>query len=103
MASPIAAILERVGLVEAASPVTGIAAAFGVASLVFYGADLAFFYRHRKRRTIELNSRAAQGAFLALALSSLLLLALIAAGTLERHVGAETVGPDCDTQDVSAA
>jgi hypothetical protein len=37
---------------------------------------------------MELNSRAAQGAFLALALSAILLLALLATGTLERHIGA---------------
>jgi len=87
-ATPIAALLARVELPEAASPAMVLAVLFGVSSLVLYGLDLAFFYRHRKRRTVELNSRAAQGAFLALALSAVLLLALLATGTLEQHVGA---------------
>lgn len=88
LASPIAASLEKVGLAATASPATGLAVALGMAALVLYGLDLAFFYRLRKRRAIELNSRAAQAAFLALALSGVLLLALLATGTLERHVGA---------------
>ncbi|WP_434722859.1 hypothetical protein [Mesorhizobium sp. RIZ17] len=87
-ASPIAALLARVELPEADSPAMVSAVLFGVSSLGLYGLDLAFFYRHRKRRTVELNSRAAQGAFLALALSAVLLLALLATGTLEQHVGA---------------
>lgn len=88
LASPIAAFLEKVGLAATTSPATGLAVALGMAALVLYALDLAFFYRHRKRRTIELNSGAAQGAFLALALSAILLLALLATGTLERHIGA---------------
>jgi len=88
LASPIVAVVERAGLTEAAKPATGLAVMFGMASVILYGVDLAFFYRRRKRRVIELNSRAAQGAFLALVLSAVLLFALLATGTLERHVGA---------------
>ncbi|WP_256754263.1 AbrB family transcriptional regulator [Mesorhizobium sp. Mes31] len=86
LTSPIAAALEKVGL--ATGSATALALALAIAALVLYGLDLSFFYRLRKRRAIELNSRAAQVAFLALALSGVLLLALLATGTLERHVGA---------------
>jgi len=87
-ASPIVAMVEGTGLMATPDTATGLAATLGLVSLVLYGVDLAFFYRHRKRRVIELNSRAAQGAFLALILSALLLLALLATGTLGQHVGA---------------
>ncbi len=69
-------------------PAVALAVLLGLVSLLFYGVDIVFFYRHRKRRTIELNSRSAEGAFLTLALSAVLLLALLASGTLARHVGA---------------
>jgi hypothetical protein len=88
LASPIVAMVERTGFMATPDTTTGLAAALGLVSLILYGVDLAFFYRHRKRRVIELNSRAAQGAFLALILSTLLLLALLATGTLGQHVGA---------------
>lgn len=88
LASPIVAMVEGTGLMATPDTATGLAATLGLVSLVLYGVDLAFFYRHRKRRVIELNSRAAQGAFLALILSALLLLALLATGTLGQHVGA---------------
>jgi hypothetical protein len=55
---------------------------------VLYGVDIVFFYRNRKRRNVELNVRAAGGAFLALFASTLLFFVLVAAGSLERHVGA---------------
>ncbi|TPK55820.1 hypothetical protein FJ546_28795 [Mesorhizobium sp. B2-4-19] len=85
---PIAAFLLKTGLPDATSPATVLAVLFGMACLILYGFDLTFFYRHRKRRIIELNSRAAQGAFLALALSAVLLLGLLATGTLDQHIGA---------------
>ncbi|MBN9244675.1 MAG: hypothetical protein J0I98_17970 [Mesorhizobium sp.] len=88
LASPIVAMVERTGFMATPDTATGLAAALGLVSLILYGVDLAFFYRHRKRRVIELNSRAAQGAFLALILSALLLLALLATGTLGQHIGA---------------
>jgi hypothetical protein len=67
---------------------TVLAGLTGLGATVFYGIDLVFFYRNRKRRKIELNSRSAIGAFAALYLSVLLLLALLASGTLAQHVGA---------------
>jgi hypothetical protein len=88
LAAPIVAMMEKTGFTAAPGAPAGLAAILGLVSLVLYGADLAFFYRHRKRRVIELNSRAAQGAFLALILSAVLLLALLATGTLGQHVGA---------------
>jgi hypothetical protein len=57
-------------------------------AVVFYGVDLVFFYRHRKRRNIELNSRSAIGAFAALYLSVALLVGLVATGTLGQHIAA---------------
>jgi hypothetical protein len=65
-----------------------LAALAGAAMLLFYGTDLVSFYRSRKRRQVELNVRAAGGAFLALFASALLFFVLVAAGTLERHLGA---------------
>ncbi len=58
------------------------------AALVFYCADLVFFYRNRKRRKIELNSRTAIGAFAGLYLSALLVAVLAIMGNLEQHVAA---------------
>ena len=63
----------------------------GLSSLVAlgcYGLDLFFFYRNRRRRNIELNSKSAIGAFAALYLSAVLLLGLLATGTLAIHAGA---------------
>lgn len=89
LAAPFAAVAaERTALAGAAGPAMGLAVVSATACLVLYGLDLAFFYRHRKRRVIELNSRAAQVAFLALTASAALLFVLLATGTLERHVGA---------------
>jgi hypothetical protein len=62
-----------------AAPLAGLAV---VAAIVFYGADLVFFYRNRKRRKIELNSRSAIGAFAGLYLSALLITALALTGSL---------------------
>lgn len=59
-----------------------------LAALSLYGADLVFFYRNRKRRELELNIKAAVGAFAALFASALLGIVLVASGTLEQHVGA---------------
>ena len=84
-ATPFASLLGTPGIATSARI---LAVLLGGASLVYYGVDLIFFYRHRKRRVVELNSRAAEGAFLALALSAVLLLALVASGTLEQHIGA---------------
>ena len=64
------------------------AMALGLAGLSLYALDLAFFYRSRKRRQIELNVKAAIGAFLALFICALLFLAAAASGSLERYSGA---------------
>jgi hypothetical protein len=88
LASPIVAMMEKTGSTAAPDAAAGLAAMLGLVSLFLYGVDLAFFYRHRKRRVIELNSRAAQGAFLALIASAILLFALLATGMLGQHVGA---------------
>lgn len=65
-----------------------IAGLSGLVSLACYGIDLVFFYRSRKRRNIELNSKSAIGAFAGLYLSVLLFLVLMATGTLAMHAGA---------------
>jgi hypothetical protein len=75
-------------LVSGTSVAFLLAGVLALAALAAYAADLSFFYRMRKRRVIELNSKAALGAFVGLYLSALLLLALWATGTLERHAGA---------------
>lgn len=65
-----------------------LASVLAAATLVLFGIDLAFFHRNRKRRHAELNISAAGGAFLALFMSALLFLFLVATGMLQRHVGA---------------
>ena len=87
LAAPLAWLLEKAGFGGPSLPMA-LAVLLGLAALVFYGMDLVFFYRNRKRRHIELNSRSAIGAFLALCLSAALLLVLLATGTLARHAGA---------------
>ena len=87
LAAPLAFALEKAGL-EAPSLPVALTVLLGLVSLAFYGVDLVFFYRNRKRRHIELNSRSAVGAFLGLCLSAALLLVLLATGTLADHVGA---------------
>jgi hypothetical protein len=60
----------------------------GLAAVGLYGRDIVQLYRRRKRRVIELNSRMASVALAHLAAAVLLLIALVATGTLDRHVGA---------------
>ncbi|MBB6464958.1 hypothetical protein HNQ96_000805 [Aminobacter lissarensis] len=57
------------------------AAAPGLGALAFYGRDMLYLYRARKRRTIELNARMATLAFVSLAAA--VLLAVIAMVLLE--------------------
>lgn len=59
----------------------------GLVALCAYGFDLVYFYRNRKRRQIELNSKAALGAFACLCLSALLLLWTWASGRMVEHAG----------------
>lgn len=65
-----------------------LAGVLALVALAAYAADLARFYRHRKRRVIELNSKSALGAFAGLYLSALLLLALWARDAIADHAGA---------------
>jgi hypothetical protein len=60
----------------------------GLVALGLYGRDIVQLYRRRKRRVIELNSRMASVALAHLGASVLLLIVLVATGTLGRHVGA---------------
>ena len=82
----VAAPLESaLGGGRAATLAAGLA---GFAAIAFYGADLIYFYRNRKRRKIELNSRSALGAFAGLYLSVLLIVGLAATGRLADHIPA---------------
>jgi hypothetical protein len=65
-----------------------LAGLLAIAALAAHGVDLSFFYRMRKRRVVELNSKAALGAFAGLYLSALALAAMWATGTLAAHAGA---------------
>ncbi len=64
------------------------AAAFGFAALVFYGYDVRYLYRVRKRRNLELNSRMVTFALLSLGLATALTIMTMALGNLPRHAGA---------------
>ncbi|MGH9770578.1 MAG: hypothetical protein ACRD4Q_02585 [Candidatus Acidiferrales bacterium] len=64
------------------------AGAVGLVAIAFYGGDILHLYRARKRRYIELNSRMAAVAFASLAVSIVLIIALLALGQLANQVGA---------------
>lgn len=64
------------------------AAVLALAALYFYGLDLVFLYRNRKRRKLELNMKAAIGAFVAFFACGLLLPVAALTGTLEMYSGA---------------
>ena len=68
--------------------VTSGAGLAGGAAIALYGVDLAWLYRKRKRRSVELNIRATAGSFLALVVAAALLAVLAATGRLEEHAGA---------------
>lgn len=78
--------LEMLVAGTAFSPVA--AGLCGLVALSLYGVDLIHFYRSRKRRHIELNSKSALGAFACLYLSALLLLASWVSGTLAENAAA---------------
>ena len=62
----------------------------GLVALALYGHDVLALYRQRKRPRIELNARAAIGAFACLLAAAILLVALLATGQLSARVGALT-------------
>lgn len=64
------------------------AGVLGCVALACYGVDLVFFYRCRKRKAIELNSRSAVGAFGCLYLLAVLSVAMAVTGEAGRHIGA---------------
>lgn len=64
-----------------------IAALAGVIAIGIYMADIVRIYRGRKRKLIELNSRAGIGAFAALTVATIFFLALAVSGQIERGVG----------------
>lgn len=69
-------------------PVLLIALAIGVVAFAFYGGDVVYLYRARKRRIIELNSRMAALGLASLAASIVLLVSLTALGRLDDQIGA---------------
>jgi hypothetical protein len=60
----------------------------GLLALIFYGADVIYLYRARKRRHIELNSRMAAVAFFSFAASIVLTVVMLMLGPLGDHIGA---------------
>ena len=60
----------------------------GLSALALYGRDMLHLYRARKRRTIELNSRMAAIALANLAAAAILIVILLAFGTLGRNAAA---------------
>ena len=64
------------------------AALAGVIAIGIYMADIVRIYRERKRKLIELNSRAGIGAFVALIVATVFFVALIVSGQIEEGVGA---------------
>ncbi|WP_457585142.1 hypothetical protein [Ensifer canadensis] len=64
------------------------AALAGVIATGVYMADIVRIYRERKRKLIELNSRAGIGAFVALIVATVFFVALIVSGQIEEGVGA---------------
>ena len=63
-------------------------AVLGFAALTFYGYDVRYLYRARKRRNLELNSRMVTFALLSLALAAALTIVTLALGNLPSHAGA---------------
>lgn len=63
------------------------AALAGVIAIAIYMADILRVYRERKRKLIELNSRAGIGAFAALIAATVAFVALLAGGQVAQGVG----------------
>ncbi|RFC69659.1 hypothetical protein [Mesorhizobium denitrificans] len=75
-------------LVGSATVSAIIAACFLYIMLALYAVDLLSIYRNRRRREVELNIKAAGGAFAALYLSAILGAVLAATGQLQAELGA---------------
>jgi hypothetical protein len=71
-------------------PLLIFAVASGAAVVAIYVGDTLRIYRQRRRKAIELNSRASIGAFASLIAASLLFVALLALGRLDAGTGAVT-------------
>lgn len=56
--------------------------------VAIYAGDILRIYRERRRKVIELNSRASIGAFVSLIAATVLFIALLAAGRLDTGSGA---------------
>ena len=69
-------------------PVLCVGALLGFAALAFYGVDIVYLYRARKRRVIELNSQMAALALISLAAAVALMVVLIAMNRLTDQIGA---------------
>jgi len=69
-------------------PLLIFAVASGAAVVAIYVDDILRIYRQRRRKAIELNSRASIGAFASLIAASLLFVALLALGCLDAGTGA---------------
>lgn len=64
------------------------AGVLGLLAVMLYARDIAYLYRARKRRAIELNSRMAAAAVGSLVFAALLIVVLASSGALARHAGA---------------
>lgn len=70
------------------TPLLLLAVGSGAAVVVIYLGDILRIYRERRRKAIELNSRASIGAFVSLIAASVLFVALLAIGRLDSGSGA---------------
>jgi hypothetical protein len=68
--------------------VLGAAGLLGLLAVGLYGRDVLFLYRERKRRKIELNSRMAGVALANLAVATMSIIILLAAGKFEHYAAA---------------
>ncbi|WP_104666375.1 hypothetical protein [Ensifer adhaerens] len=69
-------------------PLLLLAIGLGAAAVAIYVCDILRIYRERRRKAVELNSRASIGAFVSLIAASLLFVALLTAGRLDSGIGA---------------
>jgi hypothetical protein len=70
------------------APLLILAVGSGAVVAAIYVGDIQRIYRERRRKAIELNSRASIGAFVSLIVAGLLFIALLAAGRLDLGIGA---------------